>query len=160
MQCLTPSTIAKLRPHEIRAAFAHWRRRHRWAALELSSDNLSRLGFTVRECTSSADPAVRARVRARNEELRLLQGTGAALPVVQHSAPRQTAARPRGAGRPARRRAGSSSRTSSCDPGDDGEPEPPSPRLYLVRTTPPRATLSYGRVTAAQRGADAEPVAS
>jgi len=142
-----------------RAAFAHWRRRHRWAAIELSSDNLSRLGFTVREGTTSTDPAVRERIRTRNEELRLIQGTGVALPVVQRSAPRQTAARPRGAGRPARRRAGASSRTSSCDPGHD-DSERSSPRLYLVRTTTPRATLSYGRVTAAQRGADAEPVAS
>lgn len=123
-----PTPAEKLRA--ARAAFAHWRRRHRWAALELSQDNLSRLGFTVRECTASADPAVRARVRARNEELRLLQGTGVALPVVQNSAPRQTAARPRGGGRPARR-AGASSSTSSADPGDgesDGESEPPPPR--------------------------------
>jgi hypothetical protein len=87
-------------------------------------------------------------------------------PVLRHRrhvsppARRPRVPRPRGAGRPARRRAGSSSRTSSCDPGDDGEPERSSPRLYLVRTTPPRATLSYGRVSAAQRGADAEPVAS
>jgi len=38
--------------------------------------------------------------------------------------------RPRGGGRPARRRAGASSRTSSCDPGSEGDSDsdPPPPR--------------------------------
>jgi hypothetical protein len=56
-----------------------------------------------------------------------------------HSGRRRSmqADRPRGAqrqaSRPRARRTSSSSRTSSCDPGSDGEPPPPPPRLTLWR---------------------------
>ncbi len=65
--------------------------------------------------------------------------------------------RARGAGRPRARRTSSSSRTSGADPGDEGPGEPPPPRLGLA--PPPRAILTYGLLTAEQRGAVEEVVA-
>ncbi len=60
--------------------------------------------------------------------------------------------------RPRARRTASSSTTSGTDPGDP-DPEPPGPRLYLV-TKRPRARYSYAGLTAEQRGAQVEEVAS
>lgn len=56
------------------------------------------------------------------------------------------------------RRPGASSATSGSDPGDpDEEEEPPAPaRLTLAPR--PKAIYAYGLLSAADRGADAEPL--
>jgi hypothetical protein len=72
-----------------------------------------------------------------------------------------TLLRPRGCQRQARprsRRTASSSTTSGTDPGGDGPGDPPPPRLALA--PPPRAIYSFAGLTAEQRGADVEVVAS
>lgn len=70
--------------------------------------------------------------------------SGAAAPRVGRT---RGAARRRGAGRP--RGAVRRSSAASGDSGDEGPGEPPPPRLRLVK---PRATYSFGVLTAEQRG--------
>jgi hypothetical protein len=62
--------------------------------------------------------------------------------------------------RPRARRAAASSSTSSADPGGDDPPGEPPPRLALALAPAPRAIYIYGGLTAEQRGAEVEAVAS
>lgn len=83
---------------------------------------------------------------------------GLTVRVNRPTAPRQVARAdcPRSEHRPATRRTSSSSRSSSADPGDDGPGEPPAASLRLA--PPPRAVLTFGCLSADERGADTEQV--
>jgi hypothetical protein len=100
-----------------------------------SLEELSCLGFEAREVPHpDASAEHRAAIRARNEALARMQGTGLPLRGSRSASAQPTPRpRPRGAGRPARR-AGSSSTTASSDPGGGDDPDDDADALPLVVT--------------------------